>query len=221
VIGRRTVLICVTLIALMLAGAVWRIIMPDDWTVLDAQHRATPPFWLLFVFPAASASVVGVLYWSSPRASAGVPRVQGWRPWGAFVSISYCALLLLMQAVLIVMSFGVHSYLWAIYRTLVVLVGIMALVAFNQMPKLPYFERRFAPGGDLGPLYGPRYIRTLSRVLIVFMTAWITFILTWTPSMGSRPALFILIAAAFLLVWLITWRRHLGRKWRLEQLAAR
>jgi hypothetical protein len=42
----------------------------------------------------------------------------------------------------------------------------------------------------------------------------------WTPSMGSPPALFILIAAAFLLVWSITCRRHLGRKWRLEQLAA-
>jgi hypothetical protein len=79
VIGRRTVLICVTLIALMLAGAVWRIIMPDDWTVLDAQHRA--PFWLPFVFPAGGAFVVGILYWSSPRASADFPRVQGWRTW--------------------------------------------------------------------------------------------------------------------------------------------
>jgi hypothetical protein len=108
---------------------------------------------------------------------------------GAFVSISYCALLLLLQAVLIVMSvnLGMHSPLWAIYRTLGVLVGIMALVAFNQMPKLPYFERRFAPGGDLGSIYGPRYIRTQSRVLIVFMVAWIAFILAWTPSMGSRP----------------------------------
>jgi hypothetical protein len=131
-------------------------------------------------------------------------------------------LLLMLEAVLIVISvnLGAHSYLWAIYRALAVLVGIMALAAFNQLPKLPYFERRFAPGGDLGPIYGPRYIRTQSRILIAFMVAWIAFILVWTP---SRPTLFILIAAAYalLLVWLITWRRHLGRKWRLEQLAAR
>jgi len=223
VIHRRTVLICVTLIALMLAGAVWRIIMLEDWTVLAAQHRAAAPFWSLFVFPAASAFVVGVLYWSGPRASADVARARGWRTWGASVSISYCALLLLMEAALIVMSvnLGMHLYLWTIYRTLVVLVGIMALVAANQIPKLPYFERRFAPGGNLGPIYGPRYIRTQSRILIVFMVVVIAFILAWTPSMGSRPALFILVAAAFLLVWSITWRRHLGRKWRLEQLAAR
>jgi hypothetical protein len=221
VIGRRTVLICVALIALMFAGATWRIIMPDDWTVLGAQHRAALPFWLLFVFPAGSAFVVGALYWSNSPPAADVARVQGWRTWGAFVSIGYCALLLLLQAVLIVMSVNLHSYLWAIYRTLGVLVGIMFLVAFNQLPKLPYFERRFAPGGDLGPIYGPRYVRTQSRILIVFMVAWIAFILALTPSMGSSPALFILLAWAFLLVWLITWRRHLGRKWRLEQSAAR
>ncbi len=131
---RRTVLICMTLIALMLTGAVWRIIMPDDWKVA-AQHRAALPF-LLLVFPAASAFLVGVLYWS-PRESADVPRVRGWRTWGAFVSISYCTLLLMLQAVLIVISvnLGVHSYVWAIYRTLGVRVGIMALAVFNQLPE--------------------------------------------------------------------------------------
>jgi hypothetical protein len=154
---------------------------------------------------------------------ANVARVEGWRTWVAFVSISYCALLLLLQAVLIVMSvsLGMHLYLWAIYRTLGVLVGIMILVAVNQMPKLPWYERRFAPGGDLGPIYGPKYMRTVSRILIVFTVAMIAFILAWTPSMGSRPALFIFFAIALLVVWSIAWRRHLGRKWRLEQLAAR
>jgi hypothetical protein len=115
---RRTVLICMTLIALVLTGAVWRIIMPDDWKVA-AQHRAALPF-LLLVFPAASAFLVGVLYWS-PRESADVPRVQGWRTWGAVVSISYCTLLLMLQAVLIVITltlacirtFGRFIALWA------------------------------------------------------------------------------------------------------------
>jgi hypothetical protein len=152
-----------------------------------------------------------------------VARVQRWRTWGAFISISYCALLLLLQTVLVAVSanLGMHLYLWAIYRALGVLLGIMIIVAVNQKPKLPYFERRFAPGGNFGPIYGPRYERTQSRIVIVFMVGLIAFSLAATPSMGSRPLLFILLAAAFLLVWSIAWRRHLGRKWRLEQLAAR
>jgi hypothetical protein len=207
----------------MLAGAVWRIIMSEDWTVFAVQHQVAVPPWLLFIFPAASAVVVSVGYWSSPRASADVARVLRWRAWGAFVSISYCALLLLLQAVLTVMSINLdmHLYLWAIYRTLVVLLGIMILVGVNQMPKLPYFERRFAPGGDLGPMYGPRYVRTQSRIVAAFMVAAIAFILAATPSTGRRIALSILLAGAFLLVGLIAWRGYQGRKWRLEQLAAR
>jgi hypothetical protein len=217
VIDRRTVPVCLTLIALMLAAAACRIIMLEDWTVLSVQHRA-----LLFVWPAAGA--FGVLVLEQPS-SADVARLQPWRTWGAFVSISYCALLLLFQAVLILMSvnIGMHLYLRAIARALGVLMGIMIIVAINQKPKLPYFERRFAPGGDLGPIYGPRYERTGSRIAIVFMVAVIAFSLA-APSMGLRPTLFllvILLAAAFLLVWIIAWRRHLGRRWRLEQLAAR
>jgi hypothetical protein len=223
VIDRRTVVICLTLIALMLVAAACRIIMLEDWTVLSVQHRAVP-FWLFFVWPAASAFVVGVLVLEQPS-SADIARLQPWRTWGAFVSISYCALLLLFQAVLILMSvnIGMHLYHRAIARALGVLMGIMIIVAVNQKPKLPYFERRFAPGGDLGPIYGPRYERTGSRIAIVFMVAVIAFSVA-APSMGSPPALFILVvllAAAFLLVWIIAWRRHLGRKWRLEQLAAR
>jgi hypothetical protein len=182
VIDRRTALICVTLIAMMLAAAVW--IMLEGWTVLAVQHRAILS-WLLFFFPTASAFVVGRLYWSSPRTSADVPRAQRWRTWAAFISISYCALLLLLQATVIVMSIlGMHLYLWTIYRALGVLLGVMIIMAFNQMPKLPYFERRLAPGGDLGPIYGPRYVRIHSKIGIVVGVAVIAFILAATPSMG-------------------------------------
>src|SRR5215475_9117470 len=195
---------------MMLAAAVWRIIMLEDWTALVVQHREAALSWLPFFFPAASAFVVGGLYWNSPRTSADA-RAQRWRTWGAFISISYCALLLLLQATVIVMSIvGMHLYLWAIYRALGALLGVTIIVSFNQMPKLPYVERSFAPGGDLGPIYGPRYVRIKSRVTIAFAVAVIAFILAATPSMDWRPVLFILLAAAFLPVWSIAWRRHLG-----------
>jgi hypothetical protein len=128
----------------------------------------------------------------------------------------------MLQATIIVMSIlGMHLYFWTIYRALGVLLGVMIIVAFNQMPKLPYIERRLMPGGDFGPIYGPRYVRIKSRIDIVFVAAVIVFILVATPRMDWRPALFIVLGAAFLPVWSIAWRRHLGRKWELEQLAAR
>lgn len=216
-IDRRTVLSCVTLIALMLAGAAWRMTMFEDWTVLAAQHRAV--FWMLFAFPALSALMVGAMYLRD-RANADVAKGERWRAWGAFVSISSCSILLLLQTLLIVMSLGLgaHLHLPAMFRTLVVLLVIMNVVAANQVPKLPYIERnsvrRFVFGGELGPIYGPRFVRTQARSVIVLAAAAIAF------TFAATPVLFPLLATALYLVWLIAWGRHLTRKWQLEQSSA-
>jgi len=128
-----------------------------------------------------------------------------------------------LQGLLIVRSLGVAIPLdlSATGRTLGVLLAIVCLLAINQMPKLPWFERRFAPGGNLGPIYGPRYIRTQSRILVVFMIAVIAYSLAAPPTMAWRSAPLILLTAALLVVWSINWRIQLGRRWKLEQLAAR
>jgi hypothetical protein len=150
-------------------------------------------------------------------------KVQPWRKWGKSLSITYCVGLLLLQGVLIVQSLGVAIPLdlSAIGRGLGVLLAIMCLLAINQMPKLPWFERRFAPGGNLGPIYGPRYMRTQSRILVVFMIAVIAYSLAAPPTMAWRSASYILLAAALVVVWSITWRIQLGRRWRLRQPVAR
>jgi hypothetical protein len=226
VIDRRTAFICVALIVLMLAGAMWRITVPDDW-MLQAI-RPSAPLLPLFIFPACSAFVVGVLYCQLLRVRADIAKTGPWRKWGARVSISYCAALLLAQALVIIMSLepGMHLHLWAVYRALFVLIGLMFLVAVNQMPKLPYFERRFAPGGDLGPIYGPRFMRTQSRLLFVFMTALMAYwlALPWLAlSQDARrhSVLYVLLATVCLFAQSIALRRHLCRKWNLEQLASR
>jgi hypothetical protein len=131
--------------------------------------------------------------------------------------------MLLLQGVLIVWSFGldIPFDLSPIGRVGGILLAIMSLLAINQMPKLPWFERKFAPGGDLGPIYGPRYMRTQSRILVVFMIAVIAFGLTTPPTMTWRSAPYILLATAFLMVWSIAWRFHLGRKSQAKQLGTR
>jgi hypothetical protein len=222
-IDRKTALVCAAFIALMLVAAVWQIITLDGWTILGVQNETPQSSLLLFVFPAASALVVGALYWDGREARADDAKVRPWHKWGKFLSIGYCGGMLLLQGVLIVRNLGLDTPLdfSAIARSLGLLLAIMSLLAINQMPKLPWFERRFAPGGDLGPIYGPRYMRTQSRILVVFMIAVIAYSFAVTPTMGWRSAPYILLATALLVVWSITWRRHLGRKWKLEQRTAR
>jgi hypothetical protein len=201
---------------------VGRIITLDDWTTLALTEGGPLSSLLLFAFPASSALVVGALYWDRRGARGDDAKVQSWRKWGKFLSLSYCGGLLLLQGLVIVRSLGLEMPLdlSALARACGILLAIMSLLAINQMPKLPWFERRFAPGGELGPIYGPRYMRTASRILVVFMMAVIAYSLS-APPMGWRSALYILLATALLLVWSIAWRCHLGRKWKLEQLAAR
>lgn len=222
-IDRKTAFACAALIALMLVAAVWRIITLDGWTILGVQNETPQSSLLLLVFPAASALVLGALYWDGRGERADDAKVQPWRKWGKFLSIGYCGGMLLLQGVLIVRNLGFDTPLdlSAIARSLGLVLAIMSLLAINQMPKLPWFERRFAPGGDLGPIYGPRYMRTQSRILVVFMIAVIACSFAVTPTMGWRSAPYILLATALLVVWSIAWRRHLGRKWKLEQRAAR
>ena len=78
-IDRRTALICVALIALMLAVAMWQIIVLDEWTVQAA------PLLTLFVFPTCSAFVVGVLYFQFHRARGDITKLQAWRRWEGFM----------------------------------------------------------------------------------------------------------------------------------------
>jgi hypothetical protein len=215
-IDRKTALICTALIVLMFAAAFWRTSTPDDWTTL-AVHKGATPF--LFLFPVCSALVAGALYWNSRHAEAQVAKLRPWRKWGALLSIGYCGSMLLLQCVLIVESLDLDMplHLSALASTLSVLMAIMALLAINRMPKLPYLERAFGPGAPLGPIYGPRYVRIVSRMAVAFMIAVFAYSLAAAPRMGWRSTLVILLATACLIVWSFAWRRHLARKWSLEQ----
>jgi hypothetical protein len=222
-IDRRTTLVSAALITLMLVAAAWRIITLDDWTTFTIQNGGNLPSLLLVVFPACSALVVGALYWDVPGATGEEAKLQPWSNWGRSLSIGYCGGMLLLQGVLIVGSLG-HAMpfdLSAISRGLGLLLAIMCLLAINRIPKLPWFERRVAPGGNLGPIYGPRYMRIQSWVLVAFMIA-VTAYSLMAPriAMGWRAAGYILLAASLLVVWSVMWRVHLGRKWKLEQVTA-
>jgi hypothetical protein len=221
-IDRKTALACAALIALMLMAAGWRIGMLNDWTTLPISNAATLPSLALLFLPACAALVTGAFYWETFGAkTTDDTKLRPWREWGGFVAIPYCATLLLLQGAVIAASLGIDMPLSLadVSRASSILMPILSIAAINQMPKLPWFERRFSPGGDLGPIYGPRYMRIQSRILVAFVLATTAFNLTAPPSMGWRTAVYTLLATALLVVQAIVWRRHLGHKWKLEQMA--
>ena len=97
-------------------------------------------------------------------------RAEPWRRWGNSLSIAYCTGLLLMQGVVIVHSLGLDLPvdLSALARAGGIVLALVALLSINRMPKLPWLERAW-PFGELGPVYGPRYLRLTSRAVVVFM----------------------------------------------------
>ena len=215
-IDRKPALLCAALIVLMLAMAVWRIAMPAPWTAAFRNAAALPAL-RLFMCPACGALFIAVL--SSVRARADAAKLAPWRKLGAFVSIGYCGSLLALQLFLVIRSLVPDLPLQplAVFRTMGVTLGIMLLLAFNRIPKLPYVERRFSPGGDLGPIHGPRYVRAQSRLWILFTIALIAYVVAATPGMGWRSTLLVVLAMAGLMAVALAQRVHLGRKWKRQQ----
>lgn len=222
-IDRTTAWRCAALIALMLALAVWRVTTLDGAALPGLQAGTTAPAWLMLVFPAASALVVGSLYWTGHRAAIDEAKAQPWRRWGASLALPYCIGLLLMQGLLMVHSLGldIPLDLAALARAGGLVMALLALLAINRMPKLPWIETAFKVGGQLGPVYGPQYMRLQSRAVVLFMIAVIAWSVAVPPASAARSAVYVLLASAALVAWSIALRLHLHRKWKLDQQAGR
>jgi hypothetical protein len=216
-IDRKTALICGALIALMFATALWRVTNPQEWPPHTAWTATLLPSVMLFVFPVAGALVTGLL-WRALPARADDPKFEPWSRWGKRFSIGCCAGFSLVQGLLVAQSLGLHVPS-AIAGIPAVVMMILMLFMINQMPKLPWFERRFSLGGELGPIYGPRLIRIVSRAAAMFAMAVFAFSLAAPAPLAQRSVPYVLAAGALFLLGIIALRIHLARKWRLERAA--
>jgi hypothetical protein len=211
-IGRRTALVSAFLIALMLVAAVARIVLLDDWPVLANQKAL---LWLMFLWPAVGALFVAGLYEMRRQTIAADAKVKPWYDWGNRLSIAICAGLLWVQGLLILQSLGLEvpalgsTAGYAIPAAM----AIMTLLSINQMPKLPWFESKIYPAGELGPSYGPRYMRVHSRIGVLY---WVSMYGCLFVLSNHVPIGIILITAIYL-VWTRAVQLHYGRKWKLEQ----
>ena len=221
-IDRKAFLVCALLVGLMLAAAVGRIATLDDWTTLVSPQGTPLPALVLLAFPAAGALVAAALYWNG-RGMADEAKARPWHRWGASLAIVYCTGMLLMEGLTIVRSLGLDLPvdLTALARAGGLVLALVSLLAINRMPKLPWVERAFQAGGQLGPVYGPRYLRAQSRATVVFMIVVITWSVSAGPVVAGQSVVYILLATALLVVWSVALRWHFSRKWRLEQRDAR
>ena len=215
-IDRKAALVCAALIALTLAAAVARIVLLDDWPILANQEAL---LWLMFLVPATVGLFVASLYANGRRTIAADAKVKPWYDWGKRLSIAVCAGLLWIQGLLILQSLGlqVPALDSAAGYAVAAAVAIMTLLAINQMPKLPWFQSKMYPAGELGPIYGPRYIRVHSRIGVLY---WVAMYASIFALPNDVPLCIVLITSIYL-VWTRAVQHHYGRKWKLEQSAAR
>jgi hypothetical protein len=217
-IDRKVALESAVLVALMLLAAVARIIFVHDSSIPANQEAAL--LWQTFLLPINPALLVVTLYANGRRAiAAGAgAEVQPSYDWGKRLSIGCCAGTLLIQGQLILQSFGLQVPEFAVmvgYATAVAM-SILVLMTINHTPKLPWLEGGSLPGGKLGPIYGPRFIRANAKI-------WLLCFIIVMPCVLGLPRqawLYILLAFASAFVWTTALRVHYGRRSKLGQSTA-
>ena len=169
----------------------------------------------MFLIPAIVGLFVAGLYASGRRTIAADAKVKPWYDWGKRLSIAVCTSLLWIQGLLILQSLGlqVPALGSAAGYAVPAAMAIVTLLAINQMPKLPWFQSKMYPAGELGPIYGPRYIRVHSRIGIVYCVAMYASIFT----LPNHVPLCIVLITAIYLVWTTAAQLHYGRKWKLAR----
>jgi hypothetical protein len=89
---------------------------------------------------------------------------------------------------------------------------MIVLRAINQISKLPWIERSFFPAAELGPIYGPRFLRVIARIWVVCFIAAMACL--FTLPMHAWP--FIPLALPFVLFWTMALHRRYARRWKLD-----
>ena len=212
-IDRKTALVCAALIALMLAAAVTRIMILDDWPRQASLSEALR-IWQFFALPFIAAMLVMSRYANGRQATAVEARIEPCCHWGEFLSIDVCLCVLLMQGLQIATSLGPHVPLFAVVAAgaaIVAAESVIVLRAINQIPKLPWSERRSFLAGKLGP----RFLRVTARIWVVCFIAAIACL--FALPIHARP--YIPLAFPLVLVGTLALQLHDGRRWKLEQSA--
>jgi hypothetical protein len=200
----KTALTCAVLIALMLVAVVARIIFLPDRPIPASL------LWALFLLPINPVLLVAGLYATGRRATAGA-QVQPSHDSGKFFAIGGCACVLLIQGLQILQSLSLETPVW-VGHSITIVNWAIVLLTIDQSAKLPWFERR-GRRGELGPIYGPRYMRANVRIWLGCAVA----VMAGFSALPGQAASYIALALLFPLVCSTALRHHYRGKWKLEQ----
>jgi hypothetical protein len=214
-IDRKTAQMCAALIALMLAAAVARIVLGSPIPATQAA-ALLPQF---FSLPFIAAILVASLYHSGRRAIAIETEVQPRFELGKRLTIGLFACMLLIQGLQIFITLDLQvpaPVLAAVGCAIVLKMVSILLRAINQLPKLRWFEHRGLPAGELGPIYGPRYMRAHARIWIVCLLAAMAGFL----ALPMRAWFYIPLALPLVQLWTMGLLLRYSRKWKLDRSTA-
>jgi hypothetical protein len=162
-IDRKTALVCAALIALMLAAAVTRIMILDDWPRQASLSEALR-IWQFFALPFIAAMLVMSRNANGRQATAVEARIEPCCHWGEFLSIDVCLCVLLMQGLQIATSLGPHVPLFAVVAAGATIVAAEAMNPISEACMTPDRRPRLVvPRKNwINPFYG------LDHFLIAF-----------------------------------------------------
>lgn len=164
-IERKVFWIAWVFVVVMLAAAAWRVSLLPDWTHLpryDLNGVALSPTSsaVLLAMPGAVLFIMARLTWRARTAWAPVESLRPWKKWASVVLVPVSMILTLLQAFIIVRSLGLLSAMnmAPFTRGVFVVLGLMAMVINNALPKLPWLRSRIA-FLNLDPDKGAKFLR--------------------------------------------------------------
>lgn len=141
-IQKHAFIIVWSLIAAMLAVALWQLSLQPDWSQVVAQDNGSPTrtvhgAWL-FLVPAGLAFAAIVLMLSLRFAEGKPEAVQSVQKYSATLLLSVSVIAMVLQGVLLARFSGAPLPYEAISRGALVGLGLLMALFANRMPKLPF-----------------------------------------------------------------------------------
>jgi hypothetical protein len=181
-IERKAFWIAWALVIAMLAAAAWRVSLLPDWTHLpryDSNGVAISPTSsaVLLTMPGGVLFIMARLAWRARTARAPVESLRPWKKWASIVLVPISVILTLMQAFTIARSLGLLSTMniAQFTRGIFVVLGLVAMVINNALPKLPWLRSRVA-FLNLDPDKGAKFLR---------LRAWLGFLIGLVVVLGG------------------------------------
>ena len=203
-IDRKGFWFCIACILVMCAAAFWRISLLPDWHALPRFNDSGAPIssitsLILFVSPGGIALVLLIQRAGRWLIKSPDEAIKPWKKWNRLLMVAMSVVMTLSQSFIIARSLGIFPPVTSVQmaRGTFVVMGVLLIIVFNSLPKLPWLNTRFL---DLDSANGARFMRARAYFGIVLGLLMIV-----TGLFVPIGALRSVIWGAFAVVMVCTW----------------